>query len=419
MRTSKLRTAMIAVTLLGGACRNGPEERGEEPAPNPPETVVIASTEAAETQIVGQMFVRILEDADYEADAAAEYASQSEVLAALEAGEAHAAPLYLASLARELDPDADLSGDPLEVRALVEPLLENRGLAVLDPASVNSGEALVVPADTAERNGLRTVGDLAQVAGRLTFGAPEACGDASWCLPGFEDVYGVEFRRFEPIDDPADALEQGEVDVALLPATSARIREERWVVLEDDRQLLPPENLTPVVRRDVLVPDLASLLNAVSGSLDPGELTVYNRSIEFGESPGTIAILHLNNERLLGGIAAGTEDAPVIGEAPPAGCTDARGQGEVEVTAVDRAFDVGCLIVSADDRITLVNQEALPHTFTITEDTSYRPPFLLDLDESLGNRTVTSEPVGGSLEAGGYPFVCRYHVWMAGQIWVQ
>jgi plastocyanin len=208
--------------------------------------------------------------------------------------------------------------------------------------------------------------------------------------------------------------------VALLPATSARLREERWVALEDDQHLLPPENLTPVVRREASLPEVASLLNAVSASLDAGEMTVYNRSMEFGESPGTIAILHLNNERLLGGIAAGEEAAPVIGQEPPEGCTDARGQGEVEVTAVDRAFDAGCLIVSPDDRITLVNQESLPHTFTVTEDTSYRPPFLLDLDESLGNRTITSEPVGESLEEeGGWPFVCRYHVWMAGQIWVQ
>jgi len=120
---------------------------------------------------------------------------------------------------------------------------------------------------------------------------------------------------------------------------------------------------------------------------------------------------------LLGGVSA--ENAPAIGDEPPAGCTDARGPGVVEITALDRAFSTDCLIVSGDQRISLVNEDSLPHTLTITGDATYSPPFLLDLDESLGKQTLTSEPVDGSVEPGGWPFVCRYHTWMAGQIWVR
>lgn len=402
------------MALLAAGC--GGQEADRRPSAREPiRELTVGATQSPESQIVAQMYIRILEDAEYEAEFAVDYPAGADLLAALESGEVHVAPLYLASLAREMDPQAELSGDPQEVRALVEPLLEERGLVILDPAEVNSGEALVVSEEMAAEHGLRTVGDLAGVARNMTLGAPSECEEDPTCLVGFREVYGIEFEGFNAVDDAAAALEKGAVDVAFLPSTSPRIREERWVVLEDDLGLQPAENVTPVVRKEAFSAETASLLNAVSASLDAAELTVYNRSIEFGEAPGTVAILHLNNERLLGGIAA---EAPALGEAPPATCDDARATGAVEVTASDREFSTACLIVSGDQRIKFVNKDSLPHTFTITEDTAYSPPFPLDLDESLGKRTLTSEPIGQVLESGGRPFVCRYHIWMAGQIWV-
>jgi len=415
----KLRSVTAGASLMAivAAGCGGPDADQRTPAPEAIRELRVGATQDPESQIVAQMYVRILEDADFQADVDADHASQAEILEALEAGRIDVAPLYLASLARELDPEASPPGDPFEARALVDPLLDDRRLEPLDPSSVNSGEGLVVSSETAEELGLRSVGDLASAADRLTLGGPAECRETPTCLPGLAEVYGVEFGRFRAVGDPADALEAGAVDVAIVPATSARIREERWVVLEDDRALQPAENVTPVVRREVLTADLAALLNAVSASLDRAEMIVYNRSIEFGEAPGTVAILHLNNERLLGGVSA--ENAPAIGDEPPAGCTDARGPGVVEITALDRAFSTDCLIVSGDQRISLVNEDSLPHTLTITGDATYSPPFLLDLDESLGKQTLTSEPVDGSVEPGGWPFVCRYHTWMAGQIWVR
>ena len=52
---------------------------------------------------------------------------------------------------------------------------------------------------------------------------------------------------------------------------------------------------------------------------------------------------------------------------------------------------------------------------------SERPgtPTFVDLDDGQGGQTVTSEPVGQKLQPGGWPFVCRYHEYMAGEIWVR
>lgn len=415
------RTTALAVflALLAGACGDSAPEATREAVPGPEDrTLSVGSIDSAESQIVAQMYVQVLEKATYDAEPGPSFASQEELLSALEAGDVDLAPAYLASLAKDLDPDAAPSGDPAEVTTLVEGPLDERGLAILDPAPANSGQALIVSAETAKSLGLRTVGDLAPIGGELTLGGPAECEQAPSCLPGLRDVYGIEFGEFRPLEDPAEALKRGEIDVAVLPGTSARIREERWFVLEDDRQLQPAENITPLARKDALNEEIAQLLNAVSASISIGHLTLYNRSFEFGESPGTLAILHLNNARLLGGVSGASQVQ--IGTSPPADCVDARGGDLARVTAEDSAFSTGCLRVALDQRIEFVNKdEATPHTFTISEDPSFRPPYLLDLDDALGDQTLTSEPVGGSATPGGWSFFCRYHAYMNGQIWLE
>jgi hypothetical protein len=78
------------------------------------------------------------------------------------------------------------------------------------------------------------------------------------------------------------------------------------------------------------------------------------------------------------------------------------------------------VVISSDQTIELVNEDdAYPHTFTVSRDRTYTPPFLLDLDDGQGGQTVTSDPVGQKLQRGGWPFVCRYHEFMAGEIWVR
>ncbi len=55
-------------------------------------------------------------------------------------------------------------------------------------------------AETAEEFKLETVSDLESVAGELVMGGPPECPTRPLCLLGYEQVYGLNFKEFKPLD---------------------------------------------------------------------------------------------------------------------------------------------------------------------------------------------------------------------------
>jgi osmoprotectant transport system substrate-binding protein len=304
-RSSALGAALLALTLTAAACAQeeepggGGQAGGEEKG-----SVTVGGVAFAENQIVAEMYAQVLENAGYEVEKQLTLESREVLQPAIESGDIDVAPEYLSSLLLFLDPDAETSGDPEEVRATLEPLVEEKGQTLLESAPASDTNALVVTAETAEEFDLTTTSDLASVAGDLTLGGPPECPERPFCLPGFQKVYGVEFGDFKPLDVggplTVEALDQGEVDVALLFSTSGVIADKGWVVLEDDKGLQAAEHITPVVRTEVLDDEITTLLNEVSATLTDELLIDLNGKVETsGENPALVATAHLNNEGLL------------------------------------------------------------------------------------------------------------------------
>jgi len=95
-------------------------------------------------------------------------------------------------------------------------------------------------------------------------------------------VYGLQFARFVPLDteqERIDAIEQGVVDVAVLDTTDGYLASGDLVLLADDRQLQPAENIVPVVRAAAMArygARLAGALDAVSAQLTTNDLIFLN-----------------------------------------------------------------------------------------------------------------------------------------------
>ena len=162
-----------------------------------------------------------------------------------------------------------------------------RGLMVARPAPAQDANAVVVTAATAARYGLRSIADLARAAPGLVFGGPPECPGRAYCLQGLKRAYGLHFKAFIPLDTGGpltrQALEAGYIDVALLFTTDPDIPARHLVVLADDRGLQPAENITPLLRRDVIArygPNLVAVLNRVSALLDTGTLRALDARIE-------------------------------------------------------------------------------------------------------------------------------------------
>jgi osmoprotectant transport system substrate-binding protein len=303
-RSSALGAVLFALTLIAAACAEEEPGGGGQPAGEEKGSVTVGGVAFAENQIVAEMYSQVLENAGYEVEKQLTLESREVLQPAIESGEIDLAPEYLSSLLLFLDPEAETSGDPEEVRATLEPLLEEKGETLLESAPASDTNALVVTAETAEQHDLVSTSDLAAVAGDLTLGGPPECPERPFCIPGFQQVYGIEFGDFRPLDVggplTVEALDQGEVDVALLFSTSGVIQDKGWVVLEDDKALQNAEHITPVVRTEVLDDEITTLLNEVSATLTDELLIELNGKVETsGENPALVATAHLNNEGLL------------------------------------------------------------------------------------------------------------------------
>ena len=133
---------------------------------------------------------------------------------------------------------------------------------------------------------------------------PNALSAFTACA-GLRQVYGLRFRAFIPLDAGGpltlQALEAGDIGVALLFSTDPAITVDRLVVLADDRGLQPAENVIPLVRRDVVTrygPRLLAVLNTVSARLTTGSLRALDAQVELrGEDPRLVAESWLRDAR--------------------------------------------------------------------------------------------------------------------------
>lgn len=139
----------------------------------------------------------------------------------------------------------------------------------------------------------------------LTLGAPADCETNPFCIPGLQRVYDVDLSEdFTALDAGVipDALESGDIDIALLFSTSGVIADKGWVVLEDDQNMLAADNVVPIVSAELndAYPDLQATTDAVSAGLTTENLTEMNKRFDVDrEDADAIATSFLEDNDLL------------------------------------------------------------------------------------------------------------------------
>jgi osmoprotectant transport system substrate-binding protein len=154
----------------------------------------------------------------------------------------------------------------------------------------------------------------------LVLGGPPECPQRPFCLLGLEDVYGLSFAEFKPLDAggpiTVEALKNGSVDVGLLFTSDPAIALNGFVLLADDKQLQLADNLVPIVRTDVLdaSPEIGDLLGAVTAQLSQDALTDLNRQVAIDEvDPADAAEAWLTESGFLPGPGGSGKPKVVVG----------------------------------------------------------------------------------------------------------
>jgi len=180
----------------------------------------------------------------------------------------------------------EATSDDDETVAALQGYLDELGLVALEPAPGVDTNGFVVTQETAEKRELVTLSDLAANGADLTLGAPADCETNPFCLPGLQEVYGVDFsERFVGLDTGviATALENDEIGVAVLFSTDGRIADKGFVLLEDDKGMLAADNIVPVTTTEVAEAygqEMVDFVNSVSAKLDTATLTALNKQYD-------------------------------------------------------------------------------------------------------------------------------------------
>jgi osmoprotectant transport system substrate-binding protein len=272
--------------------------------------VTVASFNFSESELLAEIYAQALESKGFTVSRALNLGPRELVEPALQRGLIEFVPEYLGTALQFLQPGSPATSADLEAtRQRFIDALRTKGVDVLASAPAEDANALVVTAETAARFGLKTISDLISVAPQLVLGGPPECPSRPLCLQGLKTTYRLSFKSFKPLDasGPLTAAElaAGQVDVAVLFTTDGDIPARGFIVLEDDRRLQPTENVTPVVRREVVDRygrRFTDVVNAVSAHLTTQALRELNRRLSIGSaSPAQLAASWLRSEGLLEG----------------------------------------------------------------------------------------------------------------------
>ena len=278
---------MVAVFTAAFAAGCGNDDAGNS-APTESDGVRIASFDFAESRLVAELYAQSLEAGGFDVVRLGPIGPREVLAPALEQGHIDVVPEYLGTAARYF-------GAPSDDVADLAAALTSRDLRPLEPAPAEDVNVFVVTGTTADQLGLARISDLSGVASGFTIGGPVECPDRPHCLLGLESTYGLSFAEFVPMRTlgiTAEALTRAEIDVGVMFSTAAELASGPFVVLDDDRDLQPAENIVPVVRQATIQrwgPGLETALDRLSGRLTTADLQAMNRRVEDDEPVANVA----------------------------------------------------------------------------------------------------------------------------------
>lgn len=163
------------------------------------------------------------------------------------------------------------------------------GLTWLNPSRANNTYALAMRRSDAAQKGIATLSDLARA---VNADQPLVlASNAEWYSrdDGFKEMqkaYGFKMDRdqVKRMDSGLTyiALQDEQVDLALVFATDGRIPAFDFILLQDDKGFFPNYAITPVVREETLSqhPQMTAQLNALSAKLDNDIVSALNARVD-------------------------------------------------------------------------------------------------------------------------------------------
>lgn len=145
--------------------------------------------------------------------------------------------------------------------------------------------AFMVTREFSEKNNITKVSELKDMSPELKAGV-----DTAWIQrkgDGYEDfkrIYEYDFKKVYPMEIGLvyNAVQAGEMDVVLGYTTDGRIQSNDLVVLEDDKNLFPPYDASPVAKFSLIekYPIIDKILLKLENKISSDQMQLLNREAD-------------------------------------------------------------------------------------------------------------------------------------------
>jgi osmoprotectant transport system substrate-binding protein len=231
----------------GGAIVSNPD--------NAKVSLTIGSKNFPEQEILGEIYAQALAAAGYKVKTDLNLGDETVALRAVKSGQISGYPEYASTALTSffgLEPE-DVPADAQGAYEKAKAEFEKEELTAFPPTLFASANAVGTLKTTAEKYELEDISDLEGVSEKLTlYGSPE-CRQRIDCLAGLEELYGLKFKSFKPVDIGLryTVLEKGQADLSILFTTDPQLAAEKdkFVILEDDKEVFPSGNVLFVTKK--------------------------------------------------------------------------------------------------------------------------------------------------------------------------
>ena len=323
MRTKKTRLSAVLAALLAlaltlgvAACGSSDDDSSSTESSNGGGAIVsnpdnakvsltIGSKNFPEQEILGEIYAQALAAAGYKVKTDLNLGSETVALSSVKSGQISGYPEYASTALTSFfgkEPEevpADAQGAYEEAKAE----FEKEGLTAFPPTPFASANAVGTLKTTADKYGLENVSDLEGVSEKLTlYGSPE-CRQRIDCLAGLEELYGLKFKSFKPVDIGLryTVLEKGQADLSILFTTDPQLAAEKdkFVILEDDKKVFPSGNVLFVTKKSTAEkagPDYEKTIVQVQEGLDLAVMQELDARVELEkQTPKEAAAAYLKS----------------------------------------------------------------------------------------------------------------------------
>ncbi|GAS94669.1 periplasmic glycine betaine/choline-binding (lipo)protein [Mycolicibacterium canariasense] len=283
-------TAVLALSACGGGGGDPLSGDGNNTG-SAGSQIIVGSADFTESQLIASIYSQALQAKGVGVKEQFNIGSREVYIQALKDGSIDLVPEYSGALLSYLDPKSTAATKDAVTTELKSKL--PAGIAMLTPSNAEDKDVVAVTQATADKYKLKTISDLAPVAGELVLGGPAEWKTRQQGVVGLRDVYGLNFKDFVSLDAGGTltmtALTNGQIQAGDLFSTDPGLKSNHLVALEDDKNLFAAENVVPVIKAGKQNDTVTKTLDAVSAKLTTDDLISMNAEAATGANLSDIA----------------------------------------------------------------------------------------------------------------------------------